>query len=1042
MSNQSYGPVNFERGPAGSPFSSFDNRINYTDMVGYTAAQQYYQNTISPHQLAASQQRVVATAPQFQYGVPGGQDRRTYQREAEMRRSSFTAIGLNTAMDLAAFEATSAGLGYLAPGLTAGIGGMALTAGVAMAAVAPLAYGINRANQRRQNVHSMAMDIDRYRGRLGFNSNISYGQATALSGSLLNDMGGGFFNTGQQTQIHKIALANDMMSAQGGGANSGSINQYKKNFEELKDTTEEVVKLLQTTIEGGMSVIKELQGSGFNSMGQIRQQVRQAKAFGSLTGMGSQNMMLQGAAGAQAVQGTPWRSTVGASMYQMGAAQAGIMAQGSAAGAQAVVGAGGIAQAGGALANAQMNALSSGMGNRFAAFIMNPNGTMNEGRLGRVMSGAVSGYDVVSGANQRGYAMGASGRAMFDMYKSDLFNNMSDIERQGVFNAQFDAWGANRYGSTKAKAWVFAGQFTNNIRDQRLVMQSLMSPAGYDVMTGHTNVARLNSMQMANAGLGPGTIMGQLAPQGIMKGIGNQLEAAGDWALNAADQFGTSAMGAFGELGRMGTSMVTGAMRASGLVDQYWSAAGPADLGNRQQAFQIMHGLTQRGNVARGAMLKFSGMGAGPRARISQAAMNAVSGVNFNNMSANAVQTVAIQNAVAMVNGTTKALAGDESFNRMLGLSADAQGFLRNNPEQFAAALNVHQKNFSTTARKEYNQANTDYDKYLNGLGSGFERTKAERQTGQARLDMVNLGYVMGQSDIPRAIVKKVQAEHAFNKTKGLGDINAFNTGLLSNQHSLDTVLKNTLTRSRFVGDDMYGFDVEEAFEDVRGARGRIRAGKGSVADKALSKGAFDIFGGKLDTVAETQMARRDVAAFVEQASGRHHSYMRFAEQRGLKLSEEFRGDLKAVMTGNFKGNAAEWSRQGDNARMLAKLGVGAAATAGLKTNQETAGLLLNNRQVTAMEASERKSDLSSAIRKLTDAILTGEDGFKEGVKVQVGQKEKVVKDKEEAEKTVQLLLANKLAEQQVMQKTEKQGGRTVTLQPPITNYFNNRWAL
>jgi len=40
-----------------------------------------------------------------------------------------------------------------------------------------------------------------------------------------------------------------------------------------------------------MSVIKELQQSGFTSIGAIRQQVLQAKAFGDVTGVGAQNMI-------------------------------------------------------------------------------------------------------------------------------------------------------------------------------------------------------------------------------------------------------------------------------------------------------------------------------------------------------------------------------------------------------------------------------------------------------------------------------------------------------------------------------------------------------------------------------------------------------------------------------------------------------------------------------------------------------------------------------------------------------------------------------
>ena len=64
-------------------------------------------------------------------------------------------------------------------------------------------------------------------------------------------------------------------------------------------------------------------------MKQIRNQITQAKAFGGMTGLGTQNMMQIGAAGAQAVQGTPMSAAGGAGMYQYATGAVSNMMQGS-----------------------------------------------------------------------------------------------------------------------------------------------------------------------------------------------------------------------------------------------------------------------------------------------------------------------------------------------------------------------------------------------------------------------------------------------------------------------------------------------------------------------------------------------------------------------------------------------------------------------------------------------------------------------------------------------------------------------------------------
>ena len=499
--NEGYGPTDAGYSGHIDPFSAaFDNRIRYNDMIRRQMISQFQQNTVRPSTMTLSQQRNIATDPRFQYGVPGGQDPRQYQRQAEMSRSAFGSAITETAMDIGLWQSVS-GVSSLALGASKFIAPIGIPLAATLAAGYFVNKGVQNALQRQQYMHSMAGDIEQYRGRLGFNEPLSYGQATTLGKSLTGmayeRANGGYFSTDQIARIHKIGLSNDMLSAKGGSTgNRGTMRQYEQNVRDLTDTTEEVVKLLQTTIEGGMSVIKELQNTGFGSMKQVKQQIRQAKSFGGITGLGAQNMMQIGAAGARSVQGTPWDAAVGASMYQTGAASASHLANLGPAGAYAVRRAGGVAAAGGAIGRFQMNVLSSGMGTKAVAYAMKADGTIDNARMGQLLSGNVSAYDMVQGANERGYNMGISGRVQFERNKADLLNNMNDLGRSQMTNQIFKAWGSNRYGSLDAKAWVFAGQFTNNQRDQRLMWQKMMNPQGFDVQWGANRATEAGLMDI------------------------------------------------------------------------------------------------------------------------------------------------------------------------------------------------------------------------------------------------------------------------------------------------------------------------------------------------------------------------------------------------------------------------------------------------------------------------------------------------------------------------------------------------------------------
>ena len=473
-----YGPVNYADQGGDNPFRAFDNRIRYNDMVRHQMVSQYQQSIVRPSSMTISQARDVATQQRFQYGVQGGQDPRMYERRAELSRTAYGTSMATSMADIGSWGVAEAGL------MAAGFGTMSASL-LAMPLTLPVMHFVNKGVQnavdRRKFMHSMASDVEQYRDRLGFSGGISYTQATELGGRLEQMMSepGQFFNKEQQARIHKIGLSNDLLSARGSSVDSGTINQYEKNVKELIETTEDVVKLLQTTTEGGLSVIKELKQKGFGNIQQIRQQVLQAKAFGGLTGLGSQNMMNIGAAGAQAVQGTPWSAAAGANMYQYGAAQAHMVAQASKSGAYAVQRAGGTAAAGAAIGNFAMNMLQSGIGTKLAAYAMNPDLSVDSDRMSRMLSGQAGAYEIVTGANRTGYMMGEN-RVRFGMFKEDMLNSMTPQQQMRMVSAGFNAWSKQRpYSSAENLAAAFSQNFAVGARDQRIMYEYLLSNKGF-----------------------------------------------------------------------------------------------------------------------------------------------------------------------------------------------------------------------------------------------------------------------------------------------------------------------------------------------------------------------------------------------------------------------------------------------------------------------------------------------------------------------------------------------------------------------------------
>jgi len=534
----------------GSPFDPSNNSIRYNEVVRAQMVSQYTNQIPAPPQRNVWDEYRIAREPRYQYGVPGGQDQRRYRRQNELNSSAFAGAAMTTAADFGVWGA--AGGVATAMGAT-GLMAMAAPMAVTAALTAPLAAGVKYNLDRRKFMASMASDVEMYRDKAGFNS-LSYNQATELGNSIGGNMsrGGGFFNREEQGRIQKIGLSNDMLNARstGGGINSmmksGTMGQYKQNLGELTKTAEEAVKIMNTTIEGAMSVIKEMKSSGL-STAQARQQIRTAGAYGKASGIGTQNMLQVGAAGAQMVQGTNWSAGVGSSMAIHGATSAALMSQASGGMGYAVQRAGGAAQAGTQLAAMQMNVLNSGIGTKLVAAAMNPDGSLNEKKFQDVMTRGYSGHKISSMANSTGYRMGAGGRVMFPFDKQKAIEGMTNVERDLMSLQGFNAWKSGRGGNRKQQAHAYAQMFSGgDMKSAELFAQSLITNPQY----GQMNAAN----RVQSALLSQGDMYAYQTPwQRGTAALQKKFDPAVQWTRKAGGQLldaGTGAMDTFGEMGR------------------------------------------------------------------------------------------------------------------------------------------------------------------------------------------------------------------------------------------------------------------------------------------------------------------------------------------------------------------------------------------------------------------------------------------------------------------------------------------------------------
>ena len=1073
-----YGPINKDRPGNIDPFAKFDNYIRYQDMVRYQTISQYEQSSITPQSLSGYQQRSMARGA-YQYGTGDDIAPRYYQRQREMTR-------------LGRIGGVVTGAATFAPVVTMAMGGFVSGLAISGAAAVPgiyLARGVDRTIERQKLMHSMALDLEQYRSNLGLNSSLSYDDATRLSTRLLQGMGPGpgegklggtgqFFNREQQFRIHKVAISNNMINARGYGADSGTMKQYERNFEELKKTTEDVVKLMQTTIEGGMSVIKNLQQSGFKSMRDVRAQIFQSKAFGGLTGLGTENMMQIGAAGAQAVQGTPYSAMIGANMYQQGAAQAGIMARGSMAGQYLVDRVGGVAAAGAAIGRFHMNIFSSGMGTKLAAYMMNPDGTMNKDRLNRVASGKVGVDEMIRGAGDRAYAMGA-GRASFEEKKMMLYN---DPTTKGWIRDQmttdiFNMWRSRKPGSVEDQAWVFAGLGTNDIREQQLMKNYLLGPKGYDRMFAASNLeetmARNKMLPVKPYGL-----------KGFVGSINRQLDAFGDDAaigmLNAGQDF---VKGVTNLQGTPLDKFATWAAKGRGLVSKntmsLFNAGNPGDM---RTGLARMYGLESEGDIVAGARLLYSGAGRGMSLSNKRTPFNAGQQLDYSKMSAQGIDVAMSIMASAMYNNKTKDLVYNTNLMNAIpgGIKSYFAKSLQTDPE-LTTRIALEQYTFEKAhVKTAYAAARKEYDAMVIQEPGGLAKERGIME--RARFDnIVNGKYPSG---INGTRLKYLESEKMYNKINSLPDYHARTV-----QSGLDaTELAKAHT------DRIFYSKQEEAYSNASTGGGVGTVGLNKEIAKAVRAvfpgfnaqdpnsvlGVIDYYtqlkekgvSGKysltdIETTFLQALGTRDkaiapvakalehinVAKYQSFAMQRAQNIISAGEQRGIKMSSAFRTDLTNVLAAdkNVVSDKAAVEFATQNAQLLSQLSGTASSsyfTKDLVGRADVASRIMNDPGVTLAAQGADRIRKDKIIDALQSAILTKDLSKIRGIPDselyadETKNKKIKIENLNDAKRAYDIMRNERMDESSSVTTDDRGNTRYANVNPPITNYWNNRWVL
>lgn len=531
--------------------AGFTNLIEHNAMMRQQEqVKQYQQVTQQPANMTLSQHRMIANADRFQFGVMGGQNKQLADLRQHYIGRGQGATALTLGADMAAGYGINAGMGAL------GFGTMASIA-VPLAASIPAMMLGERAVERNRWRYNIAKDINTYSKRFTGGRGFDTSDIESGADTLMNEMwsGGDFFDKETQAKIHKMTVSSGMLKGK-------NIDQYIRNFKDIKENVKDIVKLMNTTVEGGLSIMKELQNVGFSSPGAVKNQIVQARAYGNMTGIGSQNMMSLGASAAQAAQGTGWSRTAAAEGAQTMAAITGFQSSVNPRMASAVKNMGGVANAAMVSNNAFMNMLQSGMGRQTMAYLMDPSTKgLDKDKMEKLMSGDVSASQIVSGANRYGSSGrmgGAYNRATFDRDSLEVMNEMSPVERLMTARHMYGAWSKSRGGENDTTAHVFAKMFTQNMPGANIVASQL---TGAIPLTRMRAAQESQRFQLAGAGLD------HSRRRPVAKSIGDTFTRIGEEWNSAADT-----------VGRLGQRMMPGLKRVGKFIPDLLMGR-PMDIG-------------------------------------------------------------------------------------------------------------------------------------------------------------------------------------------------------------------------------------------------------------------------------------------------------------------------------------------------------------------------------------------------------------------------------------------------------------------------------
>jgi len=387
-----------------------------------------------------------------------------------------------------------------------------------------------------------------------------------------------------------------------------------------------------------------------------------------------------------------------------------------------------------------MNIMNSGMGTKLAAYAMNPDLSINQNKLDRALSGNLSGYEIASGADSAGFAMGDN-RVRIGMAKRALINNLAENPDQmaAATRSLFQAWGSQRPGTSfKNRAAAFAQQFAQNPMQEELL---------YGFLRGNPGLAQTRGARAASA-VGANLATFNDPHEGTISRMADRVydATAGNLIKAGEGIYGLTSdvMDTFSRTGRsitkrFGRGLERLGMRA-GLISEY--GAGVGDIGVAQTGLNRFFGaggpLSKREMLAMSQGVDISSL-TGPRLSAQERKnMGEGLGKTFSEMGAKNFRAALERVAIAKGNETVGALREDSAVLRLMGIGKEDATDMT--VAGFEESLDKRLQGLGEF-RQRMTSADDAYEKYLKSK-EGAERDKVMKTLGK----VVNLTSTMGGS--------------------------------------------------------------------------------------------------------------------------------------------------------------------------------------------------------------------------------------------------------------------------------------------------------